>query len=196
MTMMIGITKLCAARAGRAAAAGAACIACSSRTAAHAATATVAAAAAAHRTASLIVTVLIMLMIVIVMMMMRRLILILSGNDAAHILQTAATATGAIQQLWSNAQKRGRAIYGIHNGLQQAAALEFMRGDFAASGRERLISLQLQRERCEPTYRTGVVAPEPPRELHGCPLGCVGLLLLMTSLPAVVACDTSQASTV
>lgn len=49
---------------------------------------------------------------------------------------------------------------------------------------------------CVLAYRTGVVAPEPPRELHGWPLGCVGETLLMTSLPAVVACDTSQASTV
>ena len=44
------------------------------------------------------------------------------------------------------------------------------------------------------TYLTGVVAPEPPRDEQFCPFGCVGDVLDV-SLPAVVACETNQAST-
>lgn len=124
---MIWITKLIDSRiAAAAAATDTSRIA--GNTNASTSAATVAAAAAAYGATSLIMTVLIMLMIVMIMMM-RRLILILSGNDAAHILQIAATATRPIQ-LWANAQERGRAIDGIHNGLQQAAALKFMCRDF------------------------------------------------------------------
>jgi len=90
-------------------------------------------AAAANGAASLIMTMLIMLMIVIVMiMMMLRLILILSSNDTTNILQIAATACRIIQ-LRGNAQKCGRSIDGIHNGLQEAAALKLMSRDFAKS---------------------------------------------------------------
>lgn len=73
---------------------------------------------------------------VVVVVVLLVVILILAHAD---ILQVAAAAPhAAVVHRGCDAEEGGRAVDGVHNRLQQAAALELVSGDFSVAGKQSL----------------------------------------------------------